>query len=286
MKENTISPDQDFDNQNIFEDFTSDDSLEKEVKTHEESTKRDLFYYLKAVSGFLKIINTFLFIIIAVFSGYLYIQQTTSEREYAFLNPICFLFLWNAAETTNSCYSVSWYLNKSEENLESLKIYQTDQIASLIGDIYLVDNFIYSKIVSFLISISKDALNPTEILVEFDRLKNKFEPVDKSKIVCQDINIVQWWILEARCEAYSSDWDTKVPEIKEGVLSNSTTGGTSISIASSFIEFLENDPSSKFTLLEKQKVFFSSNVTELWVYTKKTPFTIKIQYDTGKMLKF
>gem|GEM_PF-5138181 len=62
-------------------------------------------------------------------------------------------------------------------------------MAAIIGDIYLVDNFIYSEVVSFLINTSKTSLQPIEILSHFDVLKNKFEPIDKSMISCKNITI-------------------------------------------------------------------------------------------------
>jgi len=114
-----------------------------------------------------------------------------------------------------------YYRENSEEDIERLKESQTKDISGLIGDIYLVDNFIYSKIVSFLISTSKNSLKTTEILSDFDALKNKYEPIDKSKISCSNIYIREPGILEARCDAFSSDWDTQVVEIKEGILSES-----------------------------------------------------------------
>jgi hypothetical protein len=101
------------------------------------------------------------------------------------------------------------------------KINQTEEIGNIIGDIYLVDNFIYSEVVSFLVNLSQNNLEPTKILAEFDALKNKYEPIDKSKISCNTIVINKPGIFEARCEAFSSDWDNEILEIQDGILGGS-----------------------------------------------------------------
>ena len=43
-----------------------------------------------------------------------------------------------------------------------------------------------------------------EILEEFDTLKNAFEPIEKDKILCYDIEINSENIFKARCEAFSA----------------------------------------------------------------------------------
>jgi len=286
MAKDTISPEQSLDNENIFEDFAQDDSLGKEIENHEEESEKDMYYYMKVTSGILKVWNAFFFLAVWVLLLYIYIQGNTLEKRYSIFSPICTVFLGSSYEKIEECYSIGYFLDKSEEDVELLKKQQTKEISSLIGDIYLVDNFIYSKIVSFLISTSKNGLKPTEILSDFDRLKNKYEPIDKSKISCSNIYIREPGILEARCEAFSSDWDTQVVEVKNGILSESESWGTSISIASSFISFIENDPESPFSILEKQKVFFTSTVSGKWIYTKKTPFTLKLRHRGSQSIDF
>lgn len=286
MDKETINPEQELDNNNIFEDFAEDDSLGEEVKTLEEKRKKDTYFYLKIVSDILKVWNLLLFLFLGVAFIYSFIQNKDEFAEYSILAPACNIFLWDVAEDIDTCYSVSYYLRKIEEDLENEKVWQTQKVASLIGDIYLVDNFIYSKVVNFLINTSKNSLQPIEILSHFDHLKNKFEPIDKSRIVCGDIAIYEPWFLEARCEAFSSDWDTDIPEIDEGIISESESGGTSISLASSFIDFLETNSDSQFTVVDKQKIFFTNNVTGKGIYTKKTPFTLKLRYEGGQKIDF
>lgn len=271
---------------NIFEDFDTDSSLWEEIKSHEEKEKRDIYFYLKVSNTFLKIFNGCFFLVIAVLFVYSFLQSQESSTRYSFLTPICWIFLWDAANDLDTCYSASYYLNSQTDLMTEEKINQTEEIGNIIGDIYLVDNFIYSEVVSFLVNLSQNNLEPTKILAEFDALKNKYEPIDKSKISCNTIVINKPGIFEARCEAFSSDWDNEILEIQDGILGGSDSWGTSISVASSFIDFIENEPNKTFTVLDKQKVFFVSNVTGRWIYTKKTPFVLRLWYNTNNTIDF
>ena len=99
----------------------------------------------------------------------------------------------------------------------------------------LANNFTNSKPVTFLLNKTDSRLKPLDILSDFDAIKNKFEPIDKSKIQCFDMVIKDDMTLSARCEAYSSDWDSDISTVN-----NQKNSGTSISVASSFIDFMEN----------------------------------------------
>jgi len=55
MEKDTISPEQNLDNENIFEDFAQDDSLGKEIESHEEESEKDVYHYMKMISGILRI---------------------------------------------------------------------------------------------------------------------------------------------------------------------------------------------------------------------------------------
>jgi len=155
------------------------------------------------------------------------------------------------------------YLESKKEELEQSEERYTTEISSILGDIYEIEDFIYSKVATFLLDKSKNRTKPLEILAEFDKLKNIFEPIDKSKVICSDISINSKSEFEAICEAYSSDWDSELVQIDSGIVGKKQSGGTSISIASSFLDFLEKHPESKFQLIDKQKVFFSENISGL-----------------------
>jgi len=85
--------------------------------------------------------------------------------------------------------------------------------------VYEAQNLIFSRKISFLLDRSKNREKPLEILSEFDRLKNIFEPLDKSEIECSNIVINGKSELFADCNAYSSDWNTDIVTVKEGSVS-------------------------------------------------------------------
>jgi hypothetical protein len=60
---------------------------------------------------------------------------------------------------------------------------------SLVGDVYSISNFIFSKDISFLLDRTENKVRPLKILEEFDKLKNEFEPINKSRIRCSNIYI-------------------------------------------------------------------------------------------------
>lgn len=265
---------------NIFEEFAGDSWLNQEVKDIEELQKKDIFFYFQKSSQVMKVINTIFFLGLVVFILYIQLQNSQTLKSYPYLSPVCSIFLSDAAPADGLCYPVTAYLESKNKELTSQKDAQISLISQTIGDVYEMQNLIYSKKVAFLLDRWKNRLKPTVILSEFDTLKNTFEPIDKSKIECSDIIINEKNELFADCTAYSSDWNTDVIELSEGSVSDTQKRGTSISIASSFINFLEQYGSSKFDLLEKQKVFFTESVTGKGTFTKKTSFKIHLKYNS------
>jgi len=81
MSKETINPeqdllqDEDMLNENIFEDFTGDSSLDEEVKKIENRQQRDVYFYLKKSSLVFKVINLVLFMGIGFFVLYAFFQQ-------------------------------------------------------------------------------------------------------------------------------------------------------------------------------------------------------------------
>lgn len=292
MNRETIHPDddllweetskQDKSSMNIFEEFAGDTSLNQEVKDIEESQKRDMFFYFQRSSQFMKVINAIFFIFLIVFIFYVQFQSSPTLKTYSYLAPVCWLFLGDANPSNGLCYPVTAYLDSKNTELETQKDSQISFIAQTVGDVYEMENLIYSKSVSFLLDRWKNRLKPITIISDFDSLKNTFEPIDKSKIECSDIIINEKNELFADCIAYSSDWNTDVLELNEGVVSDSQKRGTSISVASSFINFLEEYGNSNFDLLEKQKVFFTESVSGKGTFTKKTPFTIHLRHNSDE----
>ena len=279
MPDNKTSSNTQIDSTNIFEDFKTDTKLWKEVKAQEKKAERDIFYYLKLSTGGLKIINLIAVLFVCVFLLYSFFQNRQTLENYSFLSPICGLFLWDISSEVSGCYSLESFTNKVNQDINTEKTNQFKRISPLFEHVYELDNFSNSNEVTFLLSASQSRLRPIAILSEFDELKNKFEPIDKSKVQCFDIVIRDDMTLSARCEAYSSDWDSDITGID-----NTNASGTSISVASSFIQFLENAEWAKFNVIWKQKVFDFETISGNGIYTRKTKFDLNLRYiDTNNL---
>ena len=269
---------------NIFEDFTGDSSLDKDVQNIERDQKRDIFFYLKKTSFFLKLSNLIFFTIFSFFILYAFFQNNAELKNYSYFSPICWFFLWDAIPENGSCYPLLSYLESKKWDYEKERQQQVLQVSEMIGDIYEIKNFAYSKTMNFLLDKTRNRLKPTEILSEFNDVKSKFEPIDKSKVECYNIVINDKNEFSASCDAYSSDWDTNIVELKDGAIIKSQKWWTSVSVASSFIDFLNNHPDSRFYVLDKQKVFSSETVSGKWIFTKKTSFNLKLKYSSNDTL--
>ena len=145
----------------------------------------------------------------------------------------------------------------------------------MLGDVYFVSNFVLSKEIMFLLDKSENRLQPLDILSEFDALKNAFEPVNKAKIQCSNIDIQKNGTIDMMCEAYSSRWDRNIIGVSWSTKQSTKTKGTSISIASSFINYIEKNAQG-FVLVEKPKSFGYEEVVDGSGFTRKTPFNITL----------
>ena len=279
MSDNKAKQNSQIDSTNIFEDFKADTKLWKEIKDQEQKAAKDMFYYLKIFTGWFKVINLIAILCVCVFLLYSFFQNRESFENYSFLSPVCNLFLWDVGSDVSGCYWLTSFSNKIDQDIKVKKEAQFERVLPLFEHVYELDNFTNSREVSFLLDTSESRLRPLKILSAFDVLKNKFEPIDKSKIQCFDLVIRDDMTLSARCEAYSSDWDSDITGID-----NSKSSGTSISVASSFIDFLENTAWSQFSVISKQKVFDFETVSGNGIYTKKTNFDLELRYtDTNNL---
>jgi hypothetical protein len=126
-------------------------------------------------------------------------------------------------------------------------------------------------------------MRPLDILEEFDKLKNEFEPINKSRIQCQWASINSNFVLELKCSAYSGNWDTNILWFSWDSIWQNKIEWTSISRAVSFINFLEQKEKSKFIILNKQKEFkFEEIVDNNW-YTRKTDFDLKLKFKNNNI---
>lgn len=264
--------------ENIFEELWAD---AQDIEKLEQSNKKDVYFYISMIWGLLKIVNIVLFITIIVLFVYTTIQKSKQDFNLSFLEPICFVFMWNVKDATG-CSWVNSKIVSYTTKFDQIKANQFEKIRSIIADIYASENFLYSKEVTFLLDKSKNRVLPLEILTSFDFLKSSFEPYEKGKIKCFNINISSNNVVDMTCEAYSSDWDREIIGF-DGEKVNTSVQGTSISLANSFINYIEKS-STKFTVVDKQKVFSSAKVSDTGVsYTKKTTFILKLLYNNNNL---
>ncbi len=283
-----LKKESDFSVWNIFEDFENDEILEQEINKSESEIKKDSFYYLSLGSNFLKMVNLIFFILIIISFVYIKIQNLSKPNEI--LNPMCYILLWKdvsyekipktwTGNNLNSCMSIKLAEEKTKKALEEESFFIYSKLLKIATDFYTMKDFINSKEVIFLLNASEDKKNPLDLLVKFDKAKNDFLLSDKLRIQCRSIEVTDTE-LKAECDAYSSLWDTSIPWYDWEKNQNDLKGGTSISIASSFLNFLEKQ--EDFILLNKQKVFNIQSITWQWAYSFKTPFKI---YLTKRDLK-
>ncbi len=270
MAKDTVN---EFDSENIFDDFSSDKWLGKDIKDLEKEESRDLYFYLKLISSFFKFINIILFLVIFVYFFYNYIQKNEELESHDFLNPICSLILWSSADKVNWCYSITSYLAKEKDELAKKEKEYAQDVIDIIWNAYTMDNFINSKSILFLSNKSKNKFNPLKIFSDFNILKNKFDST-KSKVVCENL-FIKDNNLSLSCNFYTSDWED---DIKNWSKEDKEISWTSVSLALSFMDFIENNKESKFSIINKPKTFSAWEYLWVWRYTKVTTVKLLLEY--------
>lgn len=266
---------------NIFEDFSTDANLSEDITNLEKQKKHDSIYYLSISSSLLKGINIILLFLLILSFFYITIQKKQDPIGIDFLEPICWLFLWDTPPF-NTCSWINYVKQEYNKDLEETKKFQFWKISSIIGNLYSFENFIYSKEVSFLLDRARNRVKPIEIISKFDTIKNKFDPIEKWRIQCYDIIIEKTNLLRMTCESYSSDWDKSIIWFAWTKDSQDVINGTSISLANSFINFI-NKNSKDFTIINKQKIFSTEPFFGNWSYTKKTIFELSLKYNDNNL---
>lgn len=275
---------QELNSENIFDEFTDSQDIQNEIKQVEQQEHKDLYYYLKHLNTVFICVNVLVFFIVITMFSYNYIQKQETKTSYNFLAPICSIFLWDVNKNDGNCYSVSSMLNEYQNKLTQEQSGQGQRILPLLWEVYSLENFNLSKKVSFILEKSQKRLRPLEILWEFDRIKNKFSPTDKWEISCYDI-FISWWEVNITCESFSSDWNTDIISFEDERISQLSGWGTSISRASSFINFIENLPDSRLEVVEKPETFVSKSI-QLGPYTQSTTFQLQLRYIEDFNLSF
>ena len=245
--------------------------------------KKDIEFYLKQAVWIFSILNIFVFFVLVVLFWYVSIQKNPQMKDKAFLDPICSVLLGWVEKTTSSCSSVTAVLSDYQTKKQELSQNISNRIVANIAPFYAVDNFLFSKEVSFLLNLKNSKLPVIDILNQFDIMKTDFTWLDKKIIDCIGFEITSDNILTTNCTAYSSFWTgtndpTKTIIWETWDRQTSVVEGTSMSIAASFLNFIEKNPDYKFRLLEKQREFTSENILWEWDFVKQTKFTLKLQY--------
>jgi hypothetical protein len=206
------------------------------------------------------------------------IQKSTNMENKSFLDPFCNILHWIDIDLDwNHCSSLTVTLEQYNNKLDTEKTNQFKKVYPILKDLDVIENFAKSKEVNFILNKMENKSNPMFVLSEFDEIKNMFSWTWKSRVKCSNINI-EWNTLTAQCSASARSIDPYIPW-NEG--SNSyNISGTSISLAASFLNYIEKD--WRFKISNKQKMFISREVTweDLYLagFTNKTDFNLKLEY--------
>ena len=266
---------------NIFDEFSTDSSLVDEVEKLRDEANKDLFYYLSILWNlFQKLFILFIILIIVSYS-YIYIQKSETFSDSSLIDPICSIFIdssiWKPDWTTY-CSSISFTKTFYEDLLNKTKLDQTKKIFWNIVKIYEENNLTKTKDIIFLLDKTEYRLSILKVIEKFDLLKNDFWWIDKSKIQCEGLKIyTDTNILEMNCIAYSKWYENWIIWFSWRKNETEETWWTSISIANSFLNYIEKN-SKDFALIDKQKVFNISSISsETNWYTNKTSFGVKLK---------
>ncbi len=259
---------------NIFDEFEIDEETKKDFDNLESSIKKDIFYYLDKFWNVLRFFNYTMFIVISLWLWYIFLQNTNAEflKDQKYLAPVCSILNWNIPYS-ETCSALSVSTKKVDDQIKGLQKDYLTSIISILQKTYEIDNVKNSKESIFIIDKYRNKNDPYYILNEFDKIINEFTSVDKKKIQCDGITIT-WNVFEAKCGAFSTLWYDNIPWIDWDKIN--TIQWTSISLASSFINYLSKIPDIK--LLDRQKTFESKPYFWEWNYTYKTDFKIKFEY--------
>lgn len=264
------------DTSNIFEEFTSDDSLTSNLEDLEQEVKKDVYHYIRRLAGLFKFFNVILFIILVSFTAYYFVQTTEKVEKFSFLNPVCEHLLWTEVfGDLADCYTIVGVKNLYQSEIQQEQERQVTTLTGMIPDVYAVDNFLYSDTVLFLSDRSKNRFKALKILSEFDVLKNTFESVNKNRISCSNIQLTAPGWLSLSCDMFSTYRDDDIPGASRW--GQQTISGTSLSFASSFLNFLQEN-ASEFQISSPQQEFSVEPVVDNRPYIQKTRVDLDLIY--------
>jgi len=274
---------------NIFAELSWELDFWKKEDIIEVKIVKDKEYYLTQTKTVLSVVNIILFISLILW--FLYVKAQNNETNYskAFLDPFCLFILWDLKEknTWDYCSSISALSIDYDSKINQLKNDIAERLSKIILTLLKVENFTNSSEISFLLNNKLTKLKVLDILNDFDKLKNAFSWDDKKLVSCDSIKINWDNTFEATCNIYSSSWE-RIDNFNWLWIvwdtwdrKTSLIEWTSISVAASFLNFIEKNPEYNFQLIEKQKIFDSEVVWE-GPYVKKTKIELKMKYNNLK----
>ena len=251
------------------------------MKNITDKEHKDIFYYISKAGSFISSIFWILFALLILLYAYIFIQQNEKMQNSQMLDPFCRVFLWDLEHTNAFCSSVSALHKEHEKKLKDLKNTQVWEIISILEELYKLENFLKTKEVIFLGEKTLSKLQILQILEEFDTLKNNFESIEKDKIQCSEIEINEENIFKAKCESFSAWYEWGIKWFDGSDISS--VRWTSISIANSFLNYIEKN-SDLFHIIDRQKIFSAQSIIweKSW-FTSKTTFYLKLQYSPNNL---
>ncbi len=277
MDEKTkISQESNLQEENIFDEFAQENHLQEEVK----KSPIDIYTYSESLIKGIQACIVIILSALLLLGAYVLIQKNENFSSSPLLDPVCFLFIGDLSPAAWGCSSITVLKNRYDAELSAVQSSQSEQILNLLDTVYQVKNFHKTKSVVFVSEKTNNKLPVSDILSAFDDIKAEFDTVEKNKIQCNNITIEQSGELIMTCNAYSA-WFEK--GIKGFDANRANVEGTSISIANSFLNFIEKK-SDEFTLMNRQKVFRAQKLIgdQTW-YTLKTSFSVHLKYKTNNL---
>lgn len=261
---------------NIFSDFETE---KKEIEK-EEKKRYNIFDKLNILLKVLQWVFVLVLLIFILWVSYIQIQKSETFANNEFLNPICSFFNWDLDMWAGWCSSITYNKNLIDQEIKTVFQEQSKKIFSILPIMYEKESYLNTKEIQFLVQKSQNKLKVLEIIEKFNYFLNYFTWFEKSKIKCFEFKIDSEKNFTMKCEAFSK-WYMYDEIIWFSGNKNSkdeSVSWTSISIANSFINYLEKNALKYFIVIDKQKVFESEQFldTSNW-YTSKTSFELKLK---------
>lgn len=266
-----------FSTDNIFSEISWDlDFGDVKDEDLDVSQKRN---YLKMLNNTVKGLNVLVLLSLVFTMWFIFISKTETST-FSYLNPVCKVFVWEVPLSDEGCSGVAYYENYYDNLLNERKYTTLAKVLPLIKDKFSNENYLKSIEVQLLLDKTSAKIKPTDIISDFDKIKDEAAWNSKTSIECSNLNISNDWTFDVKCSFYSYGFNTDVA--KETNIYNIWT---SMTRAANFQK--ELDASDKFTIIEKQRSFNNTDVTDsVYGYQYKTDLNIKAKYNKWTFINY